>query len=221
LGGFVHFNLKTFIWSRTPSVLDVESESRILFDCEGIAGKMRGLQRKTVGERPLPALQTLAWEPIHQIETDICESGGSGLSHRCDGLTNGTGPSYPSKVAILHRFRAETHASNAGLKQLNEILLGDRRGVRFNGDFTVGGKGEMCANSGQDCDKLSRGEYRRCAAPNIDRLDGPACGYVLLRRQSDLLNEGLDKGLGAAFAMDLKIEGAEVTSLSTEGDVEV
>jgi hypothetical protein len=43
----------------------------------------------------------------------------------------------------------------------------------------------------------------------------------LLRRQSDLLNEGLDKGLGAAFAMDLKIEGAEVTSLSTEGDVEV
>jgi len=79
----------------------------------------------------------------------------------------------------------------------------------------------MCANSGQDCDKLSRGEYRRCAAPNIDRLDGTACGYVLLRRQSDLLNEGLDKGLGAAFAMDLKIEGAEVTSLSTEGDVKV
>ena len=81
------FQSEDFHLEPTPSALDVGSESRILFDCEGIAGKMRGLQRKTVGERPLPALQTLAGEPIHQIETDICESGDSGLSHRCDGLT--------------------------------------------------------------------------------------------------------------------------------------
>jgi hypothetical protein len=79
----------------------------------------------------------------------------------------------------------------------------------------------MRANLGQDRDKLSRGEHCWCAAPNIDGLDGTACGYVLLRRQSDLMNEGLDKGLCAALAMDLKIEGAEIASLQTEGDVEV
>ena len=98
---------------------------------------MRGLQRKTVDERPLPALQALAGKPIHQIEIDVGESGSSGLSHRDDGLMNGTGPSNPSQVAILHRFCAETHAGDAGLKQLYEILLGNRGGVRFNGDFTV------------------------------------------------------------------------------------
>ena len=67
----------------------------------------------------------------------------------------------------------------------------------------------MRANLGQDRDKLSRGEHCWCAAPNIDGLDGTACGYVLLRRQSDLMNEGLDKGLCAALAMDFKIKGAE------------
>jgi hypothetical protein len=79
----------------------------------------------------------------------------------------------------------------------------------------------MRANLGQDRDKLSRGKHCWCTAPNIDGLDGTACGYVLLRRQSDLMNEGLDKGLCAAFAMDFKVEGAKVTSLPTEGDVEV
>ena len=79
----------------------------------------------------------------------------------------------------------------------------------------------MRANLRQDRDKLSRGEHRRCAAPNIDGLDGTACGYVLLRRQSDLMHEGLDKGLCATFAMDFKVEGAKVTSLPTEGNVEV
>ena len=98
---------------------------------------MRGLQRETVREGSLPALQILAGESIHYIEIDVGESGSSGLSHRNDGLMDGTWPSNPSKVAILHRFRAETHAGNAGLKQLNEILLGDRGGVRLNGDFTV------------------------------------------------------------------------------------
>ena len=98
---------------------------------------MRGLQRKAVDECPLPALQALAGEPIHQIEIDVCESGGSGLSHRPDGLMDSTGPSDPSKVAILHRFRTETHAGDSGLKQLYEILLGNRGGMRFNGDFTV------------------------------------------------------------------------------------
>jgi len=79
----------------------------------------------------------------------------------------------------------------------------------------------MHTNLRQDRDKLSRGEHRWCAASNIDGLDRTACGYVLLRRQSDLMYEGSDKGLCAAFAMDLKIEGAEVTSLSAEGNVEV
>ena len=79
----------------------------------------------------------------------------------------------------------------------------------------------MCANLGQDREKLSRGEHRRCAAPNIDGLDGTACGYVLLRRQSDLMNERSDKNFCAALAMDFKVEGAEVTSLPAEGDVEV
>ena len=79
----------------------------------------------------------------------------------------------------------------------------------------------MRANLRQYRDKLSRGEHRRCAAPNIDGLDGTACGYLLLRRQSDLMNEGSDKGLCSALAMDFKIEGTEVTSLPTEGDVEV
>ena len=79
----------------------------------------------------------------------------------------------------------------------------------------------MRANLRQDCDELSRGEHRRCAASKIDGLDGTVCGYVLLRRQSDLMNEGSDKGLCAAFAMDFKVEGAKVTSLPTEGDVEV
>ena len=79
----------------------------------------------------------------------------------------------------------------------------------------------MRANLGQDRDKLSRGEHCWCAAPNIDGLDGTACGYVLLRRQPDLMNEGLDKGLCSALAMNFKIEGAKVASLPTEGDVEV
>ena len=69
--------------------------------------------------------------------------------------------------------------------------------------------------------KLSCGEYCWCAAPNIDGLDGTACGDVLLRRQSDLMHEGPDKGFCAALAMNLKIEGAKVASLQTEGDVEV
>ena len=96
-----------------------------------------GVSAKRVGKRPLPSLQALAGEPIHQIKIDVGESGGSSLSYRCDGVTDSTGPSDPSKVAILHRFRAETHAGDAGLKQLHEILLGDRGGMRFNGDFTV------------------------------------------------------------------------------------
>ena len=79
----------------------------------------------------------------------------------------------------------------------------------------------MRANLRQDGDKLRRGEHRWCAAPEIDGLDGTACGYVLLRRQSDLMNEGLDKDLCATFAMDFKVEGAEVTSLPAEGNVEV
>jgi hypothetical protein len=137
LRGLVHLNLKTFIWNWTPSALDVGSEPRILFNCEGIAGQMRGLQRKAVDKCPLPALQALAWEPIHQIEIDVCESGGSSLSHNTDGLMDSTWPSDPSKVAILHRFRAETHAGDAGLKQLRETLPGDRGGMSFNGDFTV------------------------------------------------------------------------------------
>jgi hypothetical protein len=33
--------------------------------------------------------------------------------------------------------------------------------------------------------------------------------------------EGLDKDFCAVFAMDFKVEGAEVTSLPTEGDVEI
>jgi len=129
--------LKTFVWSWTPLALDVGGEPRILFDREGIGGQVCGHQRETVGKRPLPTLQALAGEPIHHIEIDVGESGGSGLSHRRDGLTNSTGPSDPSKVAILHRFRAETHSGDAGLKQLYEILPGDRGGVCFNGDFTV------------------------------------------------------------------------------------
>ena len=79
----------------------------------------------------------------------------------------------------------------------------------------------MCANLGQDCEKLSRGEHCRCAAPKIDGLDGTACGHVLLRRQSDFMNEGSDKNLCAVLAMDFKVEGAEVTPLPAEGDVEV
>jgi len=79
----------------------------------------------------------------------------------------------------------------------------------------------MHANLGQDRDKLRRGEHCWCASPHIDRLDGTACSYVLLRRQSDLMNEGSDKGLCAAFAMNFKIEGAKVASMPTEGDVEV
>ncbi|HMI38913.1 MAG TPA: hypothetical protein VK500_03340, partial [Nitrospiraceae bacterium] len=69
--------------------------------------------------------------------------------------------------------------------------------------------------------ELSRGEHCRCATPNIDGLDGTACSYVLPRRQSDLMNEGSHKGLCAAFAMDFKVEGAEVTSLPAEGNMEV
>ncbi len=79
----------------------------------------------------------------------------------------------------------------------------------------------MRANLGQDRDELSRGEHCRCAAPNIDGLDGTACRYVLPRRQSDLMNEGSDKGLCAALAMDFKVKRAKVASLPTEGDVEV
>jgi hypothetical protein len=52
-------------------------------------------------------------------------------------------------------------------------------------------------------------------------LDGTVCGYVLLRRQSDLMNEGLDKGLCATFTMNFEVEGAEVTSLPAEGNMEV
>ena len=137
LRGLVHFNLKIFIWGWTPSALDIGREPRILFDREGIAGQMRGRQRKTVGQSPLPALQALAGEPVHDIEIDVGESGGSGLSHCCDGLMDGAGPSNSRQIAIIHRFRAKTHAGDAGLKQLNEILLGDCRGVRLNGDLTV------------------------------------------------------------------------------------
>ena len=80
----------------------------------------------------------------------------------------------------------------------------------------------MRANLRQDRDELSCGEHCRCAASDIDGLDGTACGgHVLLRRESDLMNEGSDKGLCATFTIDLKVEGAEVTSLPTEGDVEV
>lgn len=79
----------------------------------------------------------------------------------------------------------------------------------------------MRANLGQDREKLSRGEHRRCAAPKIDGLDGTACGHVLFRRQSDFMNEGSDKNLCATLTMDFKVEGAEVTSLQAEGDVEV
>jgi hypothetical protein len=35
------------------------------------------------------------------------------------------------------------------------------------------------------------------------------------------MNEGLDKGLCATFAMNFKVEGAEVTSLPAEGNMEV
>jgi hypothetical protein len=35
------------------------------------------------------------------------------------------------------------------------------------------------------------------------------------------MNEGSDKSLCAAFAMNFKIEGAKVASMPTEGDVEV
>jgi hypothetical protein len=35
------------------------------------------------------------------------------------------------------------------------------------------------------------------------------------------MNEGSDKGLCAALAMDFKIEGAKVASLPAEGDVKV
>ena len=76
---------------------------------------MCGRESKTVGQRPLPALQALAREPIHQVEIDVGKSCGSSLSHRDDGLPDGAGPSDPGQVAILHRFRAETHAGNAGL----------------------------------------------------------------------------------------------------------
>ena len=79
----------------------------------------------------------------------------------------------------------------------------------------------MRANLGQDRNELSRGEHCWCTAPNIDGLDGTACSHVLLRRQSDLMDEGSDKGLCAALAMDFKVKGAKVASLPTEGDVEV
>jgi len=79
----------------------------------------------------------------------------------------------------------------------------------------------MRTNLGEDRNELGRGEHCWCATPKIDGLDGTARGYVLLRRQSDFMNKGLDKCLCAALAMDLKIEGAEVASLKTEGDVEV
>jgi hypothetical protein len=35
------------------------------------------------------------------------------------------------------------------------------------------------------------------------------------------MNEGLDKSLCAAVAKDFKVEGAEVTSLQAEGNVEI
>lgn len=79
----------------------------------------------------------------------------------------------------------------------------------------------MPAKFRQDCEELSRGEHRWCAATKIDGLDGTVCGYVLLSRQSDLMNEGSNKGHCAVLAMDFKIEGAKVTSLPTEGDVKV
>jgi len=44
---------------------------------------------------------------------------------------------------------------------------------------------------------------------------------MLVSRQLDLMNKGSDKSLCTVLAMDLKIEGAEVTSLPAEGDVEV
>src|SRR6185369_4234277 len=48
-----------------------------------------------------------------------------------------------------------------------------------------------------------------------------AYGHVLVSRQSDLMNKGSDKSLCTALAMDFKIEGAEVTSLPAEGEMEV
>jgi hypothetical protein len=44
---------------------------------------------------------------------------------------------------------------------------------------------------------------------------------MLLRRQSDLMHEGSDKGFCTALAMNLQIKGAEVASLPAEGDVDV
>jgi hypothetical protein len=221
LRGLIHFNLKTFIWSWIQSTLYVGSELRILFNREGITGKVCGFQCKAVDKCPLPALQTLAWEPIHQVEIDVGESCGSGPSDRLDSLIDSAGPSKSSQVAILHRFCTETHTGDAGLKQLREILLGNRGGMGFNGDFTVGGKGKMHANLSEDCGQLSRGKDCRCAAPEINGLDVTAYGCVLLRRQADLMPEGTDKGLCSVFTMDFKIEGTKVASLPTERDVEV
>jgi hypothetical protein len=44
---------------------------------------------------------------------------------------------------------------------------------------------------------------------------------MLLRRQSDLMPEGPDKGLCAALAVNFEIEGTKATSLPAEGDMEV
>ena len=90
-----------------------------------------------MGQCPLPALQTLTRESIHQIETDVGKSGGSGTSHSCDGFTDGAGPSDSGEVAILHRFCAKTHAGDAGLIQLCKIFFGDGGRVCFDGDFAV------------------------------------------------------------------------------------
>jgi hypothetical protein len=91
----------------------------------------------------------------------------------------------------------------------------------LNGDFTVGGKGEMRANLSENCGHLSRGKDCRCAASKINRLDGTAWGYVVMCRELNLMHKGSDEGLRAVFVMDFKIEGTEVTSLPTEWDVEV
>src|SRR6185295_9912954 len=137
LCNLVHFNLKTFVQSWTSSALDVGRKPRTLFDRESIARQMCRFQCKTMDEGPLPTTQALPRESVHHIEIDVGESGCSGLHHRRDCLAHGTGPSYSSQVAIIHRFCAEAYAGCACLKQLRKALLGDGRGVPLNGDFTV------------------------------------------------------------------------------------
>src|SRR5512146_3011018 len=91
----------------------------------------------------------------------------------------------------------------------------------FHRDFTVPIHGKGLPNGGKYPGQLSGREHRRRSAAEVHGSHGLSCGHFVSRVETELSVKGAEEILGRRVTVKFEIEGAKMTALPAERNMEV